>query len=144
MPVMDGMEATRRYRTIESASFSASSPKSGTDLRITNIEDSDSSFSPKLGDETVLQTSKDGVSKHVIAATTAAGMVNFTTAAAEYRQREQARCSMSHHRLIIVGMSANPDAGAKGAALAAGMDSFMQKPFTLQEFDSTIQRLNLI
>jgi hypothetical protein len=43
--------------------------------------------------------------------------------------------------LIIVGMSANSDSESKRLAKEAGMDYFLEKPFTIADFNLVLQRI---
>lgn len=47
-------------------------------------------------------------------------------------------------RLMIIGVSANSDDETMQEALDIGMDSFMAKPFTIDQFTKSLQRLDII
>jgi CheY-like chemotaxis protein len=46
-------------------------------------------------------------------------------------------------RLLIVGMSANDDAEIREEAMGAGMNAWLTKPFTGDDFDRSVRLLQL-
>ncbi len=108
MPVMDGLEATRRLRQAEKASNAVLYNGSGRD---------DLDLSAESGKVSVSVT-------------------------ASQRQKRLSYYRVQHHQLII-GVSANSDHDTMEDALAAGVDAFMGKPFTMGAFRETYNRLLL-
>jgi len=61
-----------------------------------------------------------------------------------YRQHEAVSLWEGERKQLIVGVSANCDGNTKEAAIIAGMDSFMAKPFTLTRFFDALVSLELV
>jgi CheY-like chemotaxis protein len=59
----------------------------------------------------------------------------------EYEAHEAEMTQLPLRRLPIIGMSANSNFATKKCALAAGMDSFLGKPFNLQELQPLINQI---
>jgi len=139
MPVMDGIEATRRFRELEALStmFDNRTPMvpsstSKSDMSVVNVEDATESL--------CLSAAASAAIAFVGVADLAAsgnGLVSNRGS----RQFTGEGCKNRH--LAIIGMSANSDPVTKSMALAAGMDNFMPKPFSLKEFEFVVQQLRI-
>ena len=103
MPVMDGIESVRRYREFESS-------------KMTMIE-TDIETDPGL-----LETCEIPQS------------INFEDQVPTINSNVCRTVRHNHtKKLLIIGMSANSDEETKNCALAAGMNYFLPKPFSIAE-----------
>lgn len=58
----------------------------------------------------------------------------------EKEQQLRRKLTEAHYHQLIIGMSTNIDEETRDRALAAGMDFFLPKPFTLEKFLDTLRR----
>jgi CheY-like chemotaxis protein len=132
MPVMDGLEATRRLRALEQ-SRSGSSKRSSTS--------SSDSAKALMAQFRTLKNSH----KYMSGSETQSAQVFVRTVAgnAEVSTRCSVASPSSKNRshLLIIGVSANSDTDTVAEAFDAGVDAFIPKPFTLQSFNDTYARL---
>ena len=103
MPVMDGIESVRRYREFESS-------------KMTVIE---SDVETDRGPLETIEIPQSVNSEDQVPA------INSNTCHTIRRNRMK--------KLLIIGMSANSDEETKKCALAAGMNYFLPKPFSIAE-----------
>jgi CheY-like chemotaxis protein len=113
MPVMDGIECTRRYREYEKLQrHRKSNPNEhrGEEFLLRN----GNPMSPSL----------EGQSDPDI----------------EKGQPERRPEEIDPDRLPIIGMSANNDTLSKDAAIEAGMNLFIAKPFTIKDLENVLDK----
>jgi CheY-like chemotaxis protein/signal transduction histidine kinase len=115
MPVMDGIEAMRRIRSGERERREL---RKGASSAIAGAEDAE--LLEVEADET-LRMDEGGLSAMAVPV------------------RQQAP---DHQK--IIAMSANSDLTASGAALAAGADRFVAKPFTIQTLNAVLDELEYV
>ena len=117
MPVMDGIEAVRRYRDFES---SQKMP-----------DKTPPSFAMNNGLHP-LQTLPEG---SCLVTPIFTSSCNTTCASTRYPCSRSSRSSSppGHRKVFIIGMSANSDEDTKQCALNAGMNTFLAKPFAMAE-----------
>ena len=133
MPVMDGIEATRRFRELEalSVTFDDCSPwipsTRKSDVSIGSLHDAESlCFNAAAS-----------------AAFAYMRVTDLSGGAGGFVSNRSSVGGGKYRHLPIIGMSANSDPSTKSMALAAGMDNFMPKPFSLKEFEFVVQQLRL-
>jgi CheY-like chemotaxis protein len=126
---LDGIEAVRRYRAIEQQQAlqdpshdllllpsNASFPLSEQQKPLAEL--------PSSSAEAILALRRSSAAEDYTHATAGGGAGDDGT-----------------KPLIIVGMSANSDAESKRLAKEAGMNYFLDKPFTIADFNLVLQRI---
>ena len=123
MPVMDGIEATKRFRKFEDEENELNN-NNNNDMSNNSIliNDNDSS-NIDSNDNTKNTISKNTSSKN---------NSNNTSSKNNNNNRNK--------RLLIIGMSANSDDQSKEDALNSGMDYFLAKPFSYQDLRPILLR----
>jgi len=117
MPVMDGLEATRRWRKLEVDRTSSSSKKSSSSVAARSQSTRQIDVEMKREDE-----------------------LTPTRAALVSKGPNASNSSCLHHQ-IIIGMSANSDDDTVEDAFTAGVDDFIKKPFTMEIFMTAVRKV---
>ena len=114
MPVMDGIEAVTRYRKFEAAEK----------LKIMEIND----------DIQIIKSMNDDINK-----------VKYEHEIENENENEKNSLTIKKFPgdSFIIGISANSDEDTKQCALNAGMNTFMSKPFSLNELLPTLHRFGI-
>ncbi|RYG69339.1 response regulator [archaeon] len=116
MPVMDGLEATRRLRSLETSS------SLGEEIKLSP------SGSPNF--------SRNTKRKHF----NRPGLSSFSSDNGGEGGSPSSKAAAPIHQFVI-GVSANSDHTTMQEALAAGVDAFMSKPFTIETFYDTYEKM---
>lgn len=125
---MDGIEATRRFRQFELSAEASSLHLMGE----TSPPANGRRRSSCLVDRWVEKDSDVGFEEEE---------EEMVVWKASQSLRRGAQRQGARRRLVIVGMSANTDQDTRREVLAAGMDSYLAKPFSIREFESVLQQL---
>jgi CheY-like chemotaxis protein len=123
MPIMDGLEATRRIRALET---------------MLSREDVQSFFSS----HSILNSAT--VTPHVsfkVVGTEQQDLSTCSRDASKMRSRKLANGGDQKRRQIIIGLSANSDDETVQLARSEGMDDFMEKPFKAAVFNEICDHL---
>jgi CheY-like chemotaxis protein len=129
MPVMDGLEAARRLRALEKAG--GRHPYHGAGIRSSLLQ---SISKTKMGSSIAIgvvstDSGKGGLQDLADAVATATGST------------PRGQHVLSGLRHIIIGVSACSDDETTDAAYESGFDAFLPKPFSIDTFYETFQRL---
>lgn len=118
MPVMDGLEATRQIRILEQ------------EINRSRPATPDRPLSPAAAATATANAVTEN--RHALSAQSSMASMSVVRM---HETSAFSRASLSHlqlHRHVIIGVSANSDSASEAAALAAGMDAFLPKPFTIE------------
>lgn len=129
MPVMDGLEATRRLRTYE------------LNYMAENLKSSSGSTHASSPSRSLRGRMPKALSDR--------NECNKLVAESEFSERSPpsspnrpiASMTLTTRHQFVIGVSANSDHGTMQEALDAGVDAFMSKPFTIETFYDTYERM---
>jgi CheY-like chemotaxis protein len=164
MPVMDGLEATRRIRQMEKDNENSNIVEDGQDdrldlrvrrkgkskpsIRFLTVENNKDPVIPDDPTVTVSYsipvTPSSVVRDHkpVASSPTSCHTVNTVCSALKLQTSTAPTATVSQQpHQFIIGVSANSDHDTTQAAFAAGVDDFMGKPFSMELFNSTVSNL---
>jgi CheY-like chemotaxis protein len=157
MPVMDGLEATRRIREAENSGCRQRDWESDSPNTLHNGSEwlkraphSSSSIALGGGDTCYIMPSKSGAPVLIppsIAGARREDSAAANSAAGKYlvAKDDGDVVSLDPHsplrRQLIIGVSANSDHDTVKAAFEAGIDAFIPKPFTMDTFVTTYNAL---
>ncbi len=141
MPVMDGLEATRRIRFLENPSTPSPRnarrrPSIGSFLSLaaSSIDKNHCNNNANSNGNSDENSTSSRVPSFMIRTAMTMTKPGGNTPVANVRRRR-----LPHH--IIVGISANSDPDTAVQALKAGMDDFVGKPFSVDTFKKTVHAL---
>jgi CheY-like chemotaxis protein len=166
MPVMDGFEAVSLFREHERQVAQAGEHEflfPASEDRLSSIsgsedEDEDIRTASKSNHDHSKNKNKNHELQYAAAASSSAAAaaahsnsnqdVNNSSSKksvlgalpGEQEQQLRRKLTEAHYHQLIIGMSTNIDEETRDRALAAGMDFFLPKPFTLEKFLDTLRR----